>query len=53
VADLDGDMINEAFGLANDYQQGFLPYAGGTYDQPNRLMAMIEAVLAVKREGSK
>lgn len=50
VAQVDRDMAYEAFRLANHFQKGFLPYAGGIYDQPERLMQMIETVEAVKAE---
>jgi len=50
---VDRDLANEAFELVNHYDRGFLPYAGGIYDQPNKILQMIETVRAVMLEGKK
>jgi hypothetical protein len=50
VGAIDREMMNEAFNCFNNYQRGFLPYSGGVYDQPNRLMAMIETVRSARAE---
>ncbi len=48
VYGMDVSITNQAFQLINGYDRGFLPYAGGTYDQPNRLMTMIDTVNSAK-----
>lgn len=52
VFGMDRDLINEAFALSNGYANGYLPYGGGLYDQPNRLLSMIEIVNAAKSKAS-
>ena len=47
---VDRDLMDEAFTAYNHYQKGFLPHAGGIYDQPERLLRMIEVIGAVKSE---
>ena len=53
VGMVDRGLANEAFELVNHYDRGFLPYAGGIYDQPNKILQMIETVRAVMLEGKK
>lgn len=36
--------IREAFRLWNWMQQGFLPYSGGMFDQPEQVLRQIETV---------
>jgi hypothetical protein len=49
VGRVDRGLANEAFGIVNHYDRGFLPFAGGIYDQPNKMLQMIEVVRAVKQ----
>jgi len=50
---VDQDLSEEAFGLFNHYEQGYLPFGGGIYDQPERTLQMIEVVKAVRAEKNK
>lgn len=50
VAAVDRNLANEAFDLMNHYAVGHLPYAGGIYDQPERLLQMIEIMAAARAE---
>lgn len=47
---VDRRLANEAFGLWRHYRAGFLPSAGGVYDQSERDMELIEIVAAVADE---
>ena len=50
MALVERDPAYEAFSLSNNFQKGFLPHAGGTYDQPERLMQMIDVIEGVRAE---
>ena len=53
VGQIDRRIVNRAFELVNHYERGFLPFAGGIYDQPNKMLQMIETVRQAKAEAEQ
>ncbi len=50
---VDRDLTEEAFNIYTYFKTGFLPYTGGIYDQPERLMGMIDIIESVRSEGKE
>jgi len=46
-------LYNYVFGQYQHYLKGFLPIAGGTLDQPNKLMEMFRLISAALAEASE